>query len=203
MATSGLSWSSEFGPSPCAAPGAVRNGIGRPDHQSEEEGGHDVEDERGPADHRVGGLPPVAPHEDGGDHGEDQAPQQDGAGQGRPHARDGVEQRGDGAVVAGDEDEREVVGDQRVLHGAGGQQGAGEQQRREEPAVARPARRAAGAGMCPLLAPPVAATAVPIQCRTSRRYHAAPTRQATKASQIPIVPSCASSISRREPTTSP
>ena len=30
--------------------------VGRPDHQAEEEGGDDVEDERGPADHRVGGL---------------------------------------------------------------------------------------------------------------------------------------------------
>ncbi len=30
MATSGLSWSSEFGPSPCVTPGAVRKGLAGP-----------------------------------------------------------------------------------------------------------------------------------------------------------------------------
>ena len=30
MATSGLSWSSEFGPSPCVAPGAVMKGLAGP-----------------------------------------------------------------------------------------------------------------------------------------------------------------------------
>ena len=44
------------GPSPCVTPGSGDEGVGRPDHQPEEERGDDVEDEGGPADHGVGGL---------------------------------------------------------------------------------------------------------------------------------------------------
>ena len=164
MATSGLSWRSEFGPRPCVTPRRREEGIGRADHQAEEERGHEVEDERRPADHRVGGLPAVAPHEDGGDHGQDEAPQQDGAGERRPHAGDRVEQRRDRAVVLGDEDEREVVGDERVLHrpaassaptsmhgreAAGRHPGRPAPGRRRARAPVRTARRRAGRGRGP------------------------------------------------------
>ena len=167
-------------------------GVGGPDHEAEEEGRDDVEDERGPADDRVGRLAPVAPHEDGRDDGEDEAPQQDGPGQRGPHAGDGVQQRRDRAVVLGHEDQREVVGDERVLHGARGEQAADEHDGRQQPAVAR-----RGPGRPGRRRRPAAAGDQPDD------DHDDPTRLATKASHTPMVPRCASSISRPGRSTSP
>ena len=126
-----------MGPRPCVAPGGRDEGVGRPEHEPEEEGGHDVEDEGGPADDRVGGLAAVAPDEDGRDDGEDEPPQQDRPGQRRPHPGDGVEQRGDRAVVLGHERSAKSCVTSACSIGAGRDEGADEHDGGEQPAVAR------------------------------------------------------------------
>ncbi len=100
------------GPEALGHAGGGDEGVGGTDHQAEEEGRDDVEHERGVADDRVARLPAVAPHEDGRDDREDEAPQEDGPRQRGPHARDRVQERCDRAVVLGHEHQREVVGDE-------------------------------------------------------------------------------------------
>ena len=92
------------GPEPGGDPRRGDEGVGRPEHEPEEERGDDVEDEESPPDHGVGRQPPVAPDERRGEEGEEQAPQQDGAGQGGPQPGHRVEQRRGPAVVLGHED---------------------------------------------------------------------------------------------------
>ena len=116
--------------------GHMAEGVGRPQHQGEEEGGHGVEDEGGPRHQGVGGPAAEPDHQSGGVAPEDDAPQEDGAGQGRPHPGDGVEERRGPAVVVGHVDQGEVVGDQGPLHGHHGHHAAGQHQRRIEPAAA-------------------------------------------------------------------
>ena len=123
-------------------------GVGGPSHEAEEERCDDKEDEGGVADHRVISQLPVAPHEDARHDREDEAPQENRPGQCRPHAGHRVEQRRDGAVVLGHEHEREVVGDERVLHGARGEEGAHEDHRCQQPGVGcRPLRRRRRSGV--------------------------------------------------------
>ena len=183
-------------------------------HEPEEEGRNEVEDEGGPADDGVGRLAPVAQHEERRDHGEDEAPQEDGAGQRRPHAGDGVEQRRHRAVVLGHEDDGEVVGEQRVLHGdrrpaprrpAEHRRTNDRRRRRVPPApaavsssMAPPARRPAertrtGAGVAR------GGAVVRDRRRSPPPRTGWPRRPATPRS----VPRCASSISRPVPPTSP
>ena len=87
-------------------------GVGRAGHQGEEEGGHHVGHEGGPAHQGIRGRAAEPPHHGRDVARQDQAPQQDGAGQGRPHPGDRVEQRRRPAVVVGHVGEREVVGDE-------------------------------------------------------------------------------------------
>ena len=109
--------------------------IRRSEHEAEEERGDDEEHHGGPPDDGVGRNSAVAPDENTGEDRQDEAPQQDRPGQGGPQTGDGVQQRGDGAVVLGHEDDAEVVGDQRVLHGQDGHQRAHQHDRGEQPAV--------------------------------------------------------------------
>ncbi len=121
--------------------GGGDEGVGRTDHEAEEEGGDDVEDERGVADDRIVREAAVAPHEDGRDDREYEAPQQDGPRQRGPHARDRVQQRRDRAVVLGHEHQREVVRHERVLHRTGGKEHPDEHYGRQQAGVTRRARR--------------------------------------------------------------
>ncbi len=107
-------------------------GIGRTDHQDEEEGDHDVADQGRPADQGI--APTVAVLVDHGRDvaGQDQGPEDDGALEGRPHPGDLEQQRRCPPAVGGDVLEREVVGEQAPLHGEGGEEGTGE----DEPGVA-------------------------------------------------------------------
>jgi hypothetical protein len=98
-------------------PGHPSERIGGPQHQAEEEGRHHVDDHRRPRNQRIAGPVAEAPHHGGGVRGQDERPQQDRSGQRRPQTGDRVEQWGVGAVVGGDEGDREVVDDQGVLHG--------------------------------------------------------------------------------------
>ena len=119
MATSGLSWSSEFGPSPCGHARRGDEGVGRPEHEPEEERGDDVEDEGGPADDRVARLRAgsatrrcvvtterMRPHSRMEPASADHIPVTE--------YRSGVTV----LLFSATKDEREVVGDERVLHGA-------------------------------------------------------------------------------------
>ena len=91
--------------------------VGRPEHQAEEEHRNKKADCGGPCDEGVSG-PVSKMADDGGEvAGQDQRPQQDRPGQRRPHAGDAEQQRRRPAVVLSDELQREVVGDERVLHG--------------------------------------------------------------------------------------
>ncbi len=102
--------------------------VGRAGHQPEEEGGHDVHDERRPADHRIASLGPVAPDEGGGERAESERPEQYGAGQCRPEPGDRVEERRGPGVVVGHEGDSEVVADEGVLHGECGEDPARQDQ---------------------------------------------------------------------------
>ena len=122
-------------PDPLRRSRCGHEGVGRPDHQAEEERRDDVEDERGVADDRVVGDLPVAPDEDARHDGEDEAPQEDRPGERGPHPGDRVQQRRHGAVVLGHEHQREVVRDEGVLHGARREEGAHEHHRCEQSTV--------------------------------------------------------------------
>ncbi len=105
-------------------PGHVVERVGRAEHEPEEEGGHHVDDEGGPGHQGIAGPMAEPPDHRRGVAGQDDGPEQDGPGQGRPQAGDRVEQRGVGAVVVGHEGEREVVGEEGALHGRYGEQPA-------------------------------------------------------------------------------
>ena len=101
-------------------PGDVPERIGGPEHEPEEERGHHVDHQGGPADEVLARAAPEAPDHGGGVPAEDHPPQQDRPGQCRPQAGDRVEHRGVPAVVLGHVAQREVVGDKGVLHGRHG-----------------------------------------------------------------------------------
>ncbi len=95
----------------------VSEGVGRAEHEPEEEGDDDVDDEGRPPDQRVGGSSSEAPDHGRGVAAEDDGPQQDGPGQGRPQSGDRVQRGRGAAVVVRHVGEREVVGEEGVLHG--------------------------------------------------------------------------------------
>ena len=109
----------DVGPEPLAgtAPATVREGVGGSGHEAEEERRDDQGDERRPGHEWIAGLAPEPPHHGRDVAGQDEPPQQDRPGQRGPHPRDRVEQRCRPTVVGGHEGEREVVRDQRPLHG--------------------------------------------------------------------------------------
>ena len=117
-------------------PDDVAERVGRPEHQGEEESGHHIDHQGRPGHQGLGRPTPEAPHHGGGVAGEDHRPQQNRPGQRRPQPGDRVEEGRIGGVVVGHEGQREVVGDERVLHGPDGDDAPEEDQRRVELATA-------------------------------------------------------------------
>jgi hypothetical protein len=105
--------------------GDRHEGVGRSGHEPEEECRNDESHEQCPGDERIRRPAPEAARHHGDVAREHERPQEDGSLQCRPHPRDGVEERSDAGVVVEDVGEREVVGDESVLHGGGRQEGAG------------------------------------------------------------------------------
>ena len=98
-------------------------GVGDSEHQPEEEGSDDVPDDFRPQNGGfVGSVPETDPHR-GQVARKDERPQQDGAGQIRPHGGYPIDKRRERAVVAVYIGQREVVAYQRPLHGHRGQHG--------------------------------------------------------------------------------
>ena len=114
--------------------GHMLEGVGRPQHQPEEEGGHHVDHQRGPRHQGVARPPSEPPDHGGGVAAQHRSPEQDGAGQGRPQPGDGVEPRRRATVVGGHVGEREVVGEQGVLHGHHGDDASHQDQGGIDPA---------------------------------------------------------------------
>ena len=107
--------------------------VGRPQHEREEEECDDEPDEVGPCHHRIGGARPEAVGDEGKVAGEHESPEQDRAFERGPQPGDRKQQRRRPRVVLGDIPQREVVSDERPLHGNDREDGC-QQNREHEPA---------------------------------------------------------------------